>query len=115
MFVRQRLQHFRTRATSAGRTTLLRCNSIQTTKQGIATMAPEAQKNVTLVSFDVDGTLIESIGTNANKLHKDAFAHAFKAVFGIDTHIDVVKHHGSTDPLIVIKVMEHHGIPKDQV
>lgn len=26
-----------------------------------------------------------------------------------------VAHHGSTDPLIVIKVLEHSGISKDQV
>jgi hypothetical protein len=36
-------------------------------------------------------------------------------VFGLDTNIDVVEHHGSTDPLIVLKVLEHHGIPKEQV
>lgn len=36
-------------------------------------------------------------------------------MFGVDTHIDVVKHHGSTDPLIVIKVMQHHGLEKDKV
>jgi hypothetical protein len=40
---------------------------------------------------DVDGTLIHSVGTNANKLHKDAFAHAIKTVFGVDTNIDVIK------------------------
>ena len=38
---------------------------------------------------DVDGTLIQSIGDNANFLHKQAFAHGFKEVFGIDTTIDV--------------------------
>lgn len=37
------------------------------------------------------GTLIESIGTQANHLHKAAFSHGFKHVFGVDTHIDVVK------------------------
>lgn len=63
----------------------------------------------------MDGTLIHSVGQHANKLHKDAFAHGFKSVFGLDTHIDVVHHHGSTDPLIVIKVLQHHGIPKEQV
>jgi hypothetical protein len=39
----------------------------------------------------------------------------FKKVFNLDTNIDVVKHHGSTDPLIIIKVLEHHGIPKEEV
>eukprot|EP01023_Acetabularia_acetabulum_P045717 TRINITY_DN4646_c1_g1_i4.p2 TRINITY_DN4646_c1_g1~~TRINITY_DN4646_c1_g1_i4.p2 ORF type:complete len:272 (-),score=45.42 TRINITY_DN4646_c1_g1_i4:41-856(-) len=64
----------------------------------------------TLISFDVDGTLIHSIGQNANKLHKDAFKHALLEVFNIDTHIDVIPHHGSTDPLILLAVLEHHGI-----
>jgi hypothetical protein len=36
-------------------------------------------------------------------------------VFGIDTHIDVIEHHGGTDPLIAVKVMMHHGMPKDKV
>ena len=68
---------------------------------------------ITLVSFDVDGTLIESVGDHANKLHKQAFIHGFSEAFGLDTNIDVVKHHGSTDPLIIIKVCEHHGISKE--
>lgn len=82
---------------------------------------------------DVDGTLIHSVGSRSNYLHKAAFTAAFKEVrwaavlrwaarpegtvvaarlaaavtrltvlqgsllsqvFGLDTHIDVVKHHG---------------------
>ena len=78
---------------------------------------------------DVDGTLIHSVGTRSNYLHKASFTAAFKQasrarggscpsshallgaaclrskqprcacataaqVFGLDTHIDVVKHHG---------------------
>eukprot|EP00882_Tetradesmus_deserticola_P012779 GHRQ01013544.1.p1 GENE.GHRQ01013544.1~~GHRQ01013544.1.p1 ORF type:complete len:200 (+),score=91.15 GHRQ01013544.1:56-655(+) len=72
----------------------------------------QTTKPVTLVSFDVDGTLIHSTGKDANKLHKECFSAGFKEVFGLDTHIDIVPHHGGTDPLIVIKVLEHHGIPK---
>jgi hypothetical protein len=34
---------------------------------------------------------------------------------GLDTTIDVIPHHGSTDPLIVIKVLEHHGINHDTI
>lgn len=65
----------------------------------------------TLISFDVDGTLIHSIGQDANKLHKEAFSAAFRNVYGLETNIDVVPHHGSTDPLILVKVLEFHGIP----
>ncbi|KIZ02313.1 hypothetical protein MNEG_5646 [Monoraphidium neglectum] len=51
----------------------------------------------------VDGTLIRSCGEDANRLHKEAFSAGFKHVFGVDTTIDVVKHHGGTDPLIAVK------------
>jgi hypothetical protein len=70
---------------------------------------------LTLAPADVDGTLMESIGQKSNQLHRQSFAHAFKTVFDADTHIDVVQHHGSTDPLICIKVLVHYGIPKDEV
>jgi len=33
-------------------------------------------------------------------------------VFNLDTDIDVVQHHGSTDPLILVKVLVHHGISR---
>lgn len=36
-------------------------------------------------------------------------------VFDVDTNIDVIKHHGSTDPLILVSVLAHHGIPHDEV
>ena len=35
---------------------------------------PMLQAPKTLVTFDVDGTLIRSVGDDANKFHKDAFA-----------------------------------------
>lgn len=66
-----------------------------------------------LVSFDIDGTLIRSTG-QANKLHREAFTHAFKHVFDVDTDIDVIKHHGGTDPLIILKVLMHHGVAKQE-
>lgn len=45
---------------------------------------------------DVDGTLLHSVGKEANRLHKECFSAGFKEVFGLDTNIDVVAHHGST-------------------
>jgi hypothetical protein len=37
-------------------------------------------------------------------------------VFGLDTNIDVMKHHGGTDPLILIKVLvDHHKMDKNEV
>lgn len=66
-----------------------------------------------IISFDVDGTLVRSLGDDANKLHKEAFAEAFKQVFDLNTTIDVIEHHGSTDGLILVRVVEFHGIDKN--
>eukprot|EP01012_Entosiphon_sulcatum_P006449 TRINITY_DN13041_c0_g1_i1.p1 TRINITY_DN13041_c0_g1~~TRINITY_DN13041_c0_g1_i1.p1 ORF type:complete len:249 (-),score=43.43 TRINITY_DN13041_c0_g1_i1:51-797(-) len=64
-----------------------------------------------VITFDVDGTLVRSTGPDANRVHKDAFIHAFQEVFGIRTSLDVISHHGSTDPLILLALADHHGIP----
>jgi len=69
----------------------------------------------TLITFDVDGTLIKAVGAHANKFHKDAFAHAFKIVHGLDTNIDVIAHHGSTDQLVIESVLKHHGVERDVI
>lgn len=64
----------------------------------------------------MDGTLIESAGQGSNALHRESFAAAFKEVFGLDTNIDTVQHHGSTDPLIIYKVLEEvHQVPKADI
>ena len=36
-------------------------------------------------------------------------------VYDLDTNIDVIKHHGSTDPLILVGILMHHGIAKEDV
>lgn len=65
----------------------------------------------TIVTFDVDGTLVRSIGKDANKLHKEAFAEGLK-VLGIHDPrgIDVIEHHGSTDGLILVRTAHYHGL-----
>ncbi|GBF94295.1 hypothetical protein Rsub_06917 [Raphidocelis subcapitata] len=77
-------------------------------------MGSEGGRLVTLVTFDVDGTLIRSCGADANKLHKEAFVAGFRKVFNVDTNIDVIAHHGGTDPLIALKCLEHSGVPKEE-
>jgi len=44
-----------------------------------------------LITFDVDGTLMQSTGLQANLLHKKAFSHAFRQVFGVEGTIDAIK------------------------
>ncbi|CAI5520774.1 unnamed protein product [Closterium sp. Naga37s-1] len=65
-----------------------------------------------LITFDVDGTLVHSVGSESNKLHKRAFAHAMKKVFGIHGTIDAIQHHGSTDQAVLINTLEFYGIPR---
>ena len=57
------------------------------------------------------GTLVRSVGKDANKLHKEAFAEGLK-VLGIDDErgIDVIEHHGSTDGLILVRTAHFHGL-----
>ncbi|KAJ8438582.1 hypothetical protein Cgig2_024671 [Carnegiea gigantea] len=67
-----------------------------------------------LVTFDIDGTLIRSTGPNSNQLHRQAFSYAFNQVFGIDGGtIDVIQHHGSTDPAILVNTVVHYGISSE--
>ena len=65
----------------------------------------------TLVTFDVDGTLVRSCGLDANRLHLEAFQRAFTEVLGLPegAGIHEVEHHGGTDPLLLLKVLEHRG------
>ena len=62
-----------------------------------------------------DGTLIRAVGEGANKVHKDAFKDAFKRVYDVDTHIDVIHHHGSTDQLVARDVLLHSGLSADAI
>ncbi len=45
-----------------------------------------------LILFDIDKTLIKS-----SSGHKVAFSEAFKKVYGIDTNIGIINHHGMTE------------------
>ena len=65
----------------------------------------------TLVTFDIDGTICRQKSKDS-ALHSRAFSHAFQAVFGIDASINEIQHHGSTDQLILVKVLMHRGVRK---
>ena len=100
----------------------------------------QVQAMTTIITFDVDGTLIRTVGTDSNRcstwawpaishllcrhckkhvgccrLHKAAFAHAWMKVFNLDTDIDILMHHGMTDPLILVSMLEHHGTSRQEV
>jgi phosphoglycolate phosphatase-like HAD superfamily hydrolase len=63
-----------------------------------------------LVLFDVDGTLIES-----SRAHVMAFSQAFREVYGIDTTIEVIEHHGMTDRTIIAEVMKRSGVDESVI
>uniref|UniRef100_A0A803M6W5 Uncharacterized protein n=1 Tax=Chenopodium quinoa TaxID=63459 RepID=A0A803M6W5_CHEQI len=65
-----------------------------------------------LVTFDIDGTLIQSDGTNSNHFYQ-AFSYAILQVFGIHGTIDVIQPHGSTDPAILVNTLVHYGISSE--
>lgn len=83
--------------------------------QAISILTSELLITLLTMPADVDGTLIRTVGDNANKLHKLAFMNAWKEVYGLETHLDVIQHHGNTDPLILIRVAQYHGIAKSDV
>lgn len=74
-----------------------------------------------LVTWDVDGTILTTRGDRANRLHKRAFAAAWRSVLadqlnGQDLDIDAVPHQGLTDGLI-LGIVPHKiaGLPLDSV
>jgi phosphoglycolate phosphatase-like HAD superfamily hydrolase len=69
-----------------------------------------------LVTFDVDGTLVRSTGADANYFHKEAFRRAHVAVHGhrADISIDVIKHHGCTDPMVSARTLGAAGINAEE-
>jgi len=64
-----------------------------------------------LVLFDIDKTLIKS----SEVKDKIAFPGAFKKVYGIDTNINVINHHGMTDQQIIIEVLKKKGLDEHTI
>lgn len=56
-----------------------------------------------LILFDIDKTLIKSSSSWR-------FIAPFKKVYGVDTNIDIINHHGMTDQQIIIEVLRKNGI-----
>lgn len=67
------------------------------------------------ISFDIDGTLIRSVGERKNYHHRRSFTHAFKEVAGLDDVSTLqVPHHGCTDIEITLALLGHHGIDEEK-
>jgi len=63
-----------------------------------------------LVLFDIDRTLITS-----SKAHHKAFSEGFKKIYGVDTTIDIINHHGMTEQQIIIEVLKKNGLNEQQI
>lgn len=63
-----------------------------------------------LILFDIDKTLIESL-----KGHKVAFSEAFRKIYGVDTTIDIINHHGMTDQQIITEVLKKNGLDEKTI
>ncbi|KPJ51234.1 hypothetical protein AMJ40_00575 [candidate division TA06 bacterium DG_26] len=63
-----------------------------------------------LVLFDIDGTLVES-----SRVHVRAFSEAFMQVYRVSASIDMIEHHGMTDPAIIVEVLRRVGVDEETI
>ncbi len=56
----------------------------------VVVVGERAMARRVLITFDVDGTLMQSTGPRSNSLHRRAFSAAFLQVFGVEGSIDVI-------------------------
>jgi phosphoglycolate phosphatase len=67
-------------------------------------------ENQKLVLFDIDRTLI-----TRSQGHEEAFSDAFRAIYGVDTNINIINHHGMTDQAIIIEVLKKNGLAEREI
>jgi phosphoglycolate phosphatase-like HAD superfamily hydrolase len=63
-----------------------------------------------IVLFDIDKTLVARSGA-----HLKAFFVALREVYGVDTHPNVITHHGMTDQQIIREVLKTKGIAEPEI
>jgi phosphoglycolate phosphatase-like HAD superfamily hydrolase len=64
-----------------------------------------------VILFDIDGTLIRA-GTD---VHKAAFAHAFREVYGVETSLDGVRPAGRTDTWLLYEPLRMAGLNDQEI
>jgi len=75
----------------------------------------------TLITFDVDGTLLKSHGDNPNRAHVDAFKTASEKVFGVGAKDAFLRAwwkrptNGATDGIVVLLVGDELGIAQNEI
>jgi phosphoglycolate phosphatase len=63
-----------------------------------------------LTTFDIDNTLIRSSAG-----HVQALITAIKEIYGLETSIDVINHHGMTDQEIIIRILAKYDVDPEIV
>jgi phosphoglycolate phosphatase-like HAD superfamily hydrolase len=61
--------------------------------------------------FDIDGTLFKT----RNPIHQNAFAFAFKKVYGKNAKQIEAHPEGKTDKQIILEVLKRHGVPAEEI
>lgn len=64
-----------------------------------------------LITFDIDGTLLKSLGPKGNAAHHEAVNSAVHATFGIHVKVVDVPYAGSTDMAIMRRMCVFAGVP----
>jgi phosphoglycolate phosphatase len=64
-----------------------------------------------VVLFDIDGTLI-GLGTD---VHKAAFAHAFREVYGVEASLDGIRAAGRTDTWLLFEPLRELGLTDREI
>lgn len=68
-----------------------------------------------LVTFDIDGTLIRSLGPAGNAAHHAAINAAVSSTFGIDAQVTDVSYAGSTDMSIIRDMCKLKGVTSERI
>lgn len=64
-----------------------------------------------LFLFDIDWTLLRG-GTPS---HRDAFAHAFRAIYDLPLSLDGISAAGRTDAWLLAEPLRRHGVPEETI
>lgn len=68
-----------------------------------------------LITFDIDGTLLQSAGPFYNLLYKRCFHFAYKTIYDKEADIEAINYHGLTDPQILVATLLHYGMHEDTI
>lgn len=90
-----------------------RKRGVRSIKLGVPTCT--MRKPPRLVTFDIDGTLLKSLGPHGNAAHHTAINAAVRTTFGVNAKVTDVPYAGSTDMAILRRMCNLAGVPSDRI